>query len=52
MKLTLLLTCLLAIVAVSFVHADALQDQIDAALKKFCGGKYLEAFNNKQSIVF
>lgn len=40
MKLTLLFACLLAIVAVSFVQAD-LQDEIDSALKKFCGGNYL-----------
>lgn len=37
MKLSLLLACLFAIVAVTFVEAS-LQDEIDAALKKFCGG--------------
>lgn len=38
MKLSLLLACFVAIIAISFVQADDLQDQIDAALKKFCGG--------------
>lgn len=38
MKLSLILACFVAIIAISFVQADELQDQIDAALKKFCGG--------------
>ena len=37
MKLTLLLVCAFALLA-TLVQADKLQDQIDAALKKFCGG--------------
>jgi hypothetical protein len=41
MKLTLLFACLLAIIAISFVQADDLQDEIDRALKKFCGGKIM-----------
>ncbi|CEP07938.1 hypothetical protein [Parasitella parasitica] len=38
MKIFLLLACFVAITAISYVQADALQDEIDAALKKFCGG--------------
>ncbi|KAI8644168.1 hypothetical protein BD408DRAFT_442043 [Parasitella parasitica] len=38
MKISLLLACFVAIIAISYVQADALQDEIDAALKKFCGG--------------
>jgi hypothetical protein len=39
MKLSLLFGCLVALVAISFVQADSLQDEIDGALKKFCSGK-------------
>ncbi|KAG1175530.1 hypothetical protein G6F70_004679 [Rhizopus microsporus] len=38
MKLAVLFGFLIAFVAVTFVQADALQDEIDSALKKFCGG--------------
>ncbi|ORX46958.1 hypothetical protein DM01DRAFT_1410359 [Hesseltinella vesiculosa] len=40
MKLTLFVSCLLAAVASTnvLVRADSLQDQIDAARNKFCGG--------------
>ncbi|ORX47690.1 hypothetical protein DM01DRAFT_1368281 [Hesseltinella vesiculosa] len=40
MKLSLFVSCLLAAVASTnvLVRADSLQDQIDAAQKKFCGG--------------
>ncbi|KAG0745947.1 hypothetical protein G6F23_003982 [Rhizopus arrhizus] len=38
MKLSLFLGCLIALVAISFVQADSLQDEIDSALKKFCSG--------------
>jgi hypothetical protein len=39
MKLSLFLGCLIALVAISFVQADSLQDEIDSALKKYCSGK-------------
>lgn len=39
MKLSLFLGCLIALVAVAFVQADSLQDEIDKATKKFCSGK-------------
>lgn len=42
MKLSLLFACLFAVVAVTFVEAS-LQDEIDSALKKFCGGIALSA---------
>ncbi|KAG1453343.1 hypothetical protein G6F56_007596 [Rhizopus delemar] len=38
MKLSLFLGCLIALVAVAFVQADSLQDEIDKATKKFCSG--------------
>lgn len=38
MRLAVLFGFLIAFVAVTFVQADALQDEIDGALKKFCGG--------------
>ncbi|CAO3700322.1 hypothetical protein CU097_009944 [Rhizopus azygosporus] len=38
MRLAVLFGFLIAFVAVTFVQADALQDEIDSALKKFCGG--------------
>ncbi|KAI8369495.1 uncharacterized protein BYT42DRAFT_584674 [Radiomyces spectabilis] len=40
MKLSLFLACIVALLSVTFtlVHADALQDEIDAAKKKFCSG--------------
>lgn len=51
MKLSLLLTCLLGFAAVSqhTVQADSLQDQIDGALKKFCGGIAVTAPSKGQS---
>jgi hypothetical protein len=49
MKLSLLLACLLGFVAVSYVQADALQDQINASLKKFCGGIAVTAPSKGQS---
>ncbi|ORE11095.1 hypothetical protein BCV72DRAFT_198370 [Rhizopus microsporus var. microsporus] len=38
MRLAVLFGFLIAFVAVTFVQADSLQDEIDGALKKFCGG--------------
>lgn len=43
MKFSLVLACLFALVAVTFVEASSLQDEIDSALKKFCGGIALTA---------
>lgn len=55
MKLSLLFACLFAVLAVSIVEAS-LQDEIDAALKKFCGGiaitepKKSQTFTNPKKI--
>jgi hypothetical protein len=41
MKFTLFVSCVLALISMSLMlaRADDLQDEIDAAKKKFCGGK-------------
>lgn len=41
MKFSLFVACVLALISMSvmLVRADSLQDEIDAAKKKFCGGK-------------
>jgi hypothetical protein len=43
MKTSLLFSCALAVIvmALALVQADELQDEVDASLKKFCGGMML-----------
>ena len=43
MKVQLFIVFVFAFLAI-FATADDLQDEIDAARKKFCGGKVLELF--------
>ncbi|KAL0095717.1 hypothetical protein J3Q64DRAFT_1711247 [Phycomyces blakesleeanus] len=38
MKLSLILSCAIVMFSATLVQADSLQDEIDAATKKFCGG--------------
>ncbi|KAI9280635.1 hypothetical protein BY458DRAFT_499911 [Sporodiniella umbellata] len=49
MKLSLFLGCLIAIVALTLVQADSLQDEIDKATKKFCGGIAVSGPNKGQT---
>lgn len=55
MKFIVLLACAIALLA-TLAQADSLQDQIDSALKKFCGGiaitgpKKAQTFTNPKKI--
>ena len=46
MKIQLFIALVIAFLAV-FASADELQDEIDRAMKKFCGGKLKLAFQEK-----